>query len=91
MNMYKTFLSKISPNILAHYLTLMPKINNLSKGENSPNLVTLFLALKPGLERRTLPGTDPTTSIYNATSSLARSENKNILFYLEKCSSLLQR
>jgi hypothetical protein len=38
------------------------------------------------------PGPNPTTSIYNAsvvnfynaTGSLARFENKNILFYLEK-------
>jgi hypothetical protein len=30
------------------------------------------------------PGANPTTSIYNATGSLARFENKNILFLLEK-------
>jgi hypothetical protein len=29
--------------------------------------------------------------IYNTTSSLARFENKNIIFYFEKRSSLLQR
>jgi hypothetical protein len=33
----------------------------------------------------------PTTSIYNATDSLARLENKNILFYFEKRYILLQR
>jgi hypothetical protein len=45
------------------------------------------------------PGANPTTSsynagvanFYNATSSLARFGNKNILFYFEKRSSLLQR
>jgi hypothetical protein len=45
------------------------------------------------------PGPNHTTSIYNAsvvifynaTGSLARSENKNILFYFEKHSILLQR
>jgi hypothetical protein len=44
-------------------------------------------------------GANPTTSIYNAsvvnfynaTGSLARFENKNILFYFEKRSSLQQR
>jgi hypothetical protein len=44
-------------------------------------------------------GPNPTTSIYNAsvvnfynaTGSLARFENQNILFYFEKRSSLLQR
>jgi hypothetical protein len=30
-------------------------------------------------------------NFYNATGSLARFENKNILFYFEKHSSLLQR
>jgi hypothetical protein len=34
-------------------------------------------------------GPNPTTSIYNATGSLARFENKNSLFYFEKRSSLL--
>jgi hypothetical protein len=34
-------------------------------------------------------GANPTTSIYNATGSQARFENKNILFYFEKRSSLL--
>jgi hypothetical protein len=42
-----------------------------------------------------LPGANPTIVIYNtsfvnfynATGSLARFENKNILFYFEKCSS----
>jgi hypothetical protein len=45
---------------------------------------------------RSTPGLNPTTSIYNAsvvnfynaTGSLARFENKNILFYFEKRSSL---
>jgi hypothetical protein len=45
------------------------------------------------------PGANPTTSIYNAsivnfynaTGNKARFENKNILFYFEKRSSLLQR
>jgi hypothetical protein len=35
-------------------------------------------------------GPNPTTSIYNATGSLARFENKNILFFFAKRSSLLQ-
>jgi hypothetical protein len=30
-------------------------------------------------------------NFYNATGSLSRFKNKNILFYFEKCSSLLQR
>jgi hypothetical protein len=34
---------------------------------------------------------NPTTSIYNATGSLAHSENKIFKFYFEKRSSLLQR
>jgi hypothetical protein len=34
------------------------------------------------------PGPNPTTSIYNTTGSLARFENKNILFYFEKRSNL---
>jgi hypothetical protein len=46
-----------------------------------------------------LPGANPTIAsnndsavkIYNATCSLVSFENKNILFYYEKCSSLLQR
>jgi hypothetical protein len=37
------------------------------------------------------PGPNPTTSIYNATGSLARFENKNIRIYFEKRYSLLQR
>jgi hypothetical protein len=35
-------------------------------------------------------GPNPTTLIYNARGSLARFENKNILFHFEKRSSLLQ-
>jgi hypothetical protein len=38
-----------------------------------------------------IPVPNPTTSIYNATGSLARFKNKDILFYFEKHSSLLQR
>jgi hypothetical protein len=38
-----------------------------------------------------LPGANPTIVIYNATGSLARFKNKNILFCFEKHSSLLQR
>jgi hypothetical protein len=49
--------------------------------------------------RFVLPGADPTTTsynasvaiFYNATNSLAHFENKNIFFYIEKRSSLLQR
>jgi hypothetical protein len=45
------------------------------------------------------PGVNPTiasynasvVNVYNGTGSLARFENKNILFYFEKRSSLLQR
>jgi hypothetical protein len=45
------------------------------------------------------PGANPTiasynasvVNFYNATGSLARLENKNILFYFEKRCSLLQR
>jgi hypothetical protein len=37
------------------------------------------------------PGPNPTTSICNATGCLPRFENKTILFYFEKHSSLLQR
>jgi hypothetical protein len=36
-------------------------------------------------------GAKPTIASYNATGSLARFENNNILFYFEKRSSLLQR
>jgi hypothetical protein len=36
------------------------------------------------------PGAKPTIASYNATGSLARFENKNILLYFEKRSSLLQ-
>jgi hypothetical protein len=51
------------------------------------------------LWRGPIPGTNPTTTsyfesvinFYNATGSLARFENKNILFYFEKRPSLLQR
>jgi hypothetical protein len=48
---------------------------------------------KQSPKRRKLAQTapNPTTSIYNTTGSLARFENKNILFYFEKRSSLLQR
>jgi hypothetical protein len=46
-----------------------------------------------------MPGANPTIVIYNASvvnfynakGSLAGFENKNILFYFKKCSSLLQR
>jgi hypothetical protein len=38
-----------------------------------------------------LPGANPAIASYNATGSLARFENKNILYYFEKRSSLLQR
>jgi hypothetical protein len=38
----------------------------------------------------TLTGPNPTTSIYNAAGSQARFENKNMLFYSENRSSLLQ-
>jgi hypothetical protein len=45
------------------------------------------------------PGANPTIASYNAsvvnfcnaTGSLARFENKNIIFYFKKLSSLLQR
>jgi hypothetical protein len=46
-----------------------------------------------------IPGANPTiasynasvVNFYNATGSLARFENENILFFFEKRSSLLQR
>jgi hypothetical protein len=46
-----------------------------------------------------MPGANPTivnynagaVEIYNAMNSLARFENKNIFFYVEKRSGLLQR
>jgi hypothetical protein len=37
---------------------------------------------------RTPPEANPTVASYNATSSLERLENKHILFYFEKRSSL---
>jgi hypothetical protein len=40
-------------------------------------------------DRSVIPGPNPTTSIYNATGSRARFENRNLLFYFEKRSSLL--
>jgi hypothetical protein len=88
-------------------------INNRSRGENSPNPVTLFMILsekelafemvlfETGILfcSKQFPGANPTIVIYsasvvnfyNATGSLARFENKNILLYFEKRSSPLQR
>jgi hypothetical protein len=51
------------------------------------------------IESRQCTGANPTVAsynasvvnFYNATGSLSRFENKNILLYFEKCSSLLQR
>jgi hypothetical protein len=55
--------------------------------------------LKITQRKFTQSGANPTVVIYNAsavkihnaTSSLVRFENKNILFYHEKCFSILQR
>jgi hypothetical protein len=44
-----------------------------------------------GEESHFFPGSNPTTSICNATGSPAHFENKDILFYFEKRSSLLLR
>jgi hypothetical protein len=50
----------------------------------------IFTALEPQASMKVLfkSGANPTIVSYNATGSLAHLENKNILFYFEKRSSL---
>jgi hypothetical protein len=72
-------------------------VSSLTIGWNQADQKDLVKKNRPNSGPST--GPNPTTSVYNAsvvnlynaTGSLARFENKNILFYFEKCSSLLQR
>jgi hypothetical protein len=48
----------------------------------------MYVKIEMFAKKHLLPGANSTIAIYNATGSLARFENKNILFSFEKHSSL---
>jgi hypothetical protein len=65
-------------------------LGNIQSGDIWPgNIMPMYQSYDDRINNTgVVPGPNPTTSIYNATGSLARFENKNILFYFEKRFSL---